>query len=84
MLQQKKKGIMISFHSIQSRNKNLNVSKSDIHRKIETFKTSLDDVCNGNIETINKSLFPELYFRGVKVFQALTVEERNLNGHWYR
>ena len=75
---------MISFHSIQSRNKNLNVSKGDIDRKIETFKASLNEVCNGNIETINKSLFPELYFRGVKVFLPLTVEEKNINGHWYR
>ena len=74
---------MISFHSIQSRNKNLNVSKSDIDRKIETFKASLNKVCGGSIETISKNLFPELYFRGVRVFLALTIEEKNLNGHWY-
>lgn len=73
---------MISFQTVKSDNKNLNVSKVDIENKIETFKASVVELCT-NVHDINKNLFPNMYFRGVQVFRALTIKERDMVGHWY-
>lgn len=71
---------MSKFITIQSDNINLKCNKVDIVEKIESFKTSLENIC-GDVNSITEKMFPELFFRGRMVFLSLSHNDHFHNGY---